>query len=46
VYKRQDFPLTALPDLKETLPSVYAKLRDGREWTAEAEEEFLRLLLP
>ena len=41
----KDFPLTALPDLKETLPSVYAKLKDGREWTAEAEEEFLRLLL-
>jgi threonine dehydrogenase-like Zn-dependent dehydrogenase len=39
------FPLTALPDLKESLPSVYAKLRDGQVWTVEAEEEWLRLLL-
>ena len=38
-------PLTALPELKETLPTVYAKLKDGREWTNEAEEEFLRLML-
>ncbi len=42
----KDMPLTALPDLKDTLPSVYAKLKDGREWTVEAEEEFLRLMLP
>ncbi len=42
----KDFPLTALPDLKDRLPSVYARLKDGREWTVEAEEEFLRLLLP
>jgi hypothetical protein len=28
------------------LPTVYAKLKDGREWTVEAEEEFLRLMLP
>lgn len=42
----KEFPLTALPDLKHVLPTVYAKLHDGREWTAEAEEEFLRLLLP
>lgn len=42
----RDFPLTALPDLKERLPTVYAKLKDGREWTTEAEEEFLRLMLP
>jgi len=27
------------------LPTVYAKLKDGREWTTEAEEEFLRLML-
>ena len=39
------FPLTALPDLKDTLPSVHAKLKDGREWTVEAEAEFLRLML-
>jgi hypothetical protein len=42
----KDFPLTAVPDLKDKLPSVYAKLKDGREWTIEAEEEFLRLMLP
>lgn len=42
----KDFPLTALPDLKDKLPSVYAKLKNGREWCKEAEEEFLRLLLP
>lgn len=41
----KDFPLTALPDLKDKLPSVYTKLKDGREWTTEAEEEFLRLML-
>ena len=29
----KDFPLTAVPDLKDKLPSVYAKLKDGREWT-------------
>jgi hypothetical protein len=32
--------------MKETLPSVYEKLKDGREWTNEAEEELLRLMLP
>jgi hypothetical protein len=41
-----DMPLTALPDLKDKLPTVYAKLKDGREWTVEAEQEFLRLMLP
>jgi threonine dehydrogenase-like Zn-dependent dehydrogenase len=39
-------PITALPDLKDKLPTVYAKLKDGREWTVEAEEEFLRIMLP
>lgn len=39
-------PLTPLPELKDNLPSVYARLKDGREWTTEAEEEFLRLMLP
>ena len=42
----KEFPLTAVPDLKDVLPSVYALLRDGREWTNEAEEEFLRIMLP
>ncbi len=41
----KDFPLTVLPELRDTLPTVYAKLRDGREWTTAAEEEFLRLML-
>jgi threonine dehydrogenase-like Zn-dependent dehydrogenase len=42
----RDFPLTAITDLKDRLPTVYAKLKGGREWTTEAEEEFLRLMLP
>ena len=42
----KDFPLTALHNLKDKLPSVYALLRDGREWTNEAEAEFLKLMLP
>ena len=42
----KELPLTALPDLKDKLPTVYAKLKDGREWTVEAEQEFLRLMLP
>jgi hypothetical protein len=41
----KDMPITTPSDLKESLPSVYAKLNDGREWTNEAEEEFLRLML-
>jgi len=41
----KEFPLTALPDLKDKLPSVYAKLKDGQVWTAEAEQEWLRRLL-
>jgi threonine dehydrogenase-like Zn-dependent dehydrogenase len=41
----KEMPLTALPDLKEMLPTVYAKLRNGREWTVEAEREFLRVML-
>jgi threonine dehydrogenase-like Zn-dependent dehydrogenase len=38
-------PITAVPDLKDTLPTVYEKLEDGREWTVEAESEFLKLML-
>jgi len=41
-----DLPLTPLPQLRERLPSVYARLKDGREWTLAAENEFLRLMLP
>ncbi|MCL5998962.1 MAG: alcohol dehydrogenase catalytic domain-containing protein [Chloroflexi bacterium] len=39
-------PLTALSELQEKMPTVYARLKNGREWTVEAEEEFLRLMLP
>jgi threonine dehydrogenase-like Zn-dependent dehydrogenase len=39
-------PLTPLADLKKVLPSVHARLKDGREWTVEAEEELLRVMLP
>jgi len=42
----RDFPLTAVTDLKAVLPTVAAKLTNGREWTQAAEEEFLRVLLP
>ena len=42
----KSFPLTALPELVEKLPSVYALLENGREWTVEAENEFLQLMLP
>ena len=38
-------PLTTLPELKEKLPTVYARLKEGREWTVEAENEFLELML-
>ncbi|MGC9467614.1 MAG: alcohol dehydrogenase catalytic domain-containing protein [Anaerolineae bacterium] len=38
-------PLTAIADLKNTLPSVYEKLRNGTEWTVEAETELLRVML-
>jgi hypothetical protein len=41
----KELPLTPLPDLQAELPAVYAKLRNGREWTREAEEVFLRLTL-
>lgn len=41
----KEMPLTALPDLKDKLPSVYARLKDGRVWTVEAEREFFRIML-
>lgn len=34
-------PLTALTELDKVAPNVYAKLRDGKFWTQEAEEELL-----
>jgi threonine dehydrogenase-like Zn-dependent dehydrogenase len=42
----KDMPLTALPDLQDSLPTVFARLSNGREWSVEAEEELLRLMLP
>jgi hypothetical protein len=39
-------PLTAVRDLKDKLPTVHARLKNGWEWTVEAEQEFLRLMLP
>jgi threonine dehydrogenase-like Zn-dependent dehydrogenase len=41
----RELPLTPLADLKDRLPSVYARLREGREWTVEAEGELLRVML-
>ncbi|MBA3870524.1 MAG: alcohol dehydrogenase, partial [Anaerolineae bacterium] len=41
----KEFPLTALSDLKDKLPTVYAKLENGL-WNSEAEKEFLRVMLP
>lgn len=40
-----EFPLTPLTDLKEKLPGVWSKLKNGCEWTIEAEEEFLEIML-
>jgi threonine dehydrogenase-like Zn-dependent dehydrogenase len=37
--------LTPLVELKDTLPTVYAKLGEGEVWTVAAEAELLRLLL-
>jgi threonine dehydrogenase-like Zn-dependent dehydrogenase len=41
-----DLPLTPLSELKHKLPTVYALLKDGREWTTAAEQEFLERMLP
>jgi threonine dehydrogenase-like Zn-dependent dehydrogenase len=38
-----DLPLTPLSELKNVYPTVAEKLKDGRFWTQEAEEELLRL---
>ncbi len=42
----KELPLTPLPELKDKLPTVYARLKNGKEWTVEAEQEFLELMLP
>jgi threonine dehydrogenase-like Zn-dependent dehydrogenase len=41
----RDMPLTPITELKDKMPTVYARLKDGHEWTNEAEAEFLRLML-
>jgi len=41
-----EFPLTSLDELKEKLPTVWHKLKNGHEWTIESEKEFLRIMLP
>ena len=41
----RSMPVTAVPALAEEMPAVYARLANGREWTVEAENEFLRLAL-
>jgi len=38
----EELPLTALPELQTVRPNVYAKLKDGQFWTAEAEAELLK----
>jgi hypothetical protein len=42
----KEMPLTPLAGFEEKFPTVYARLKDGREWTNEAEQEFLRIMLP
>jgi threonine dehydrogenase-like Zn-dependent dehydrogenase len=42
----KEMPLTRLEELKEKMPSVYSRLNEHNEWTNDAEEEFLRLMLP
>jgi threonine dehydrogenase-like Zn-dependent dehydrogenase len=41
----RDLPLTSVTDLQDILPSVAAKLKDGRTWTKEAEQEFLEQMI-
>lgn len=41
----EDLPLLSLADLRQAYPSVYERLRDGRFWTREAEQELLRLAI-
>jgi L-sorbose 1-phosphate reductase len=42
----KEMPLTTLTELKDTMPTVYARLNEHGEWTNEAEDEFLQLMLP
>lgn len=38
-----DMPLMALSELRDAFPTVYAKMKDGKFWTKEAEDELLSL---
>ena len=40
----RELPLTSLPDLHRILPSVAERLKNGRTWTREAEQEFLKVM--
>ena len=42
----KEMPLTPLADFQAKFPTVFALLKDGREWTNEAEAEFLSIMLP
>ena len=41
IFPHINLPLTALTELDKVAPSVYAKLKDGKFWTQEAEDELL-----
>jgi len=45
IFPQIEMPLTALTDLDKVMPNVFAKLKDGKFWTKEAEEELLRTKL-
>ena len=38
-----DMPLIPLPELKSRYPTVFARLKDGKFWTNEAEAELIRV---
>ena len=38
-------PLTSIQDLRISFPDVFAKLKDGKIWTKEAEQAFLEAML-
>lgn len=42
IFPHIQMPLTALTDLDKVMPNVFAKLKDGKFWTQEAEEELLK----
>jgi len=41
----KSLPLTSLNGLKSRLPEVFSKLKNGKEWTLEAEQAFLEAML-